>query len=97
MIGCLVRNGRWDLGGVSSQREADGVDGNTVGFMTAPELEMTVSFPGVVDGVPVCYLGEEGAGVRGERVEVQAVGCEDEELYLLVLSPENMFHALHML
>lgn len=38
--------------------------------MAAPELEMAVSFPGVVDGVPVCYLGEEGTGVRGEGVEV---------------------------
>jgi hypothetical protein len=43
--------------------------------VTAPELEMAVAFPGVVDRIPVCDFGEEGTGVGGEGVEVETVDC----------------------
>ena len=55
-----------------------GVDGDAVWtkavdgavFLVASiEFEMAVTFPGVVNGVPVGDFGEEGTGIFGERVE----------------------------
>jgi hypothetical protein len=42
----------------------------------APEVEVAVALPGVVELVGVGDLGEEGAGVLGEGVEEDAVDDE---------------------
>jgi len=46
----------------------------------APELEMAVTLPGVVELVAIGDFGEPGAGILGERVEEEAVNDEGEEL-----------------
>lgn len=57
------------------EREAIGTkaDNGPVFLVAAPELQVSVAFPGVVGGVEVCEFGEEGARVFGEGVEVEAV------------------------
>lgn len=62
--------------GVDGERVGPEADEFAVFLVHAPELEVPVTFEGVVGHVAVGQLGEEGAGVFGEGVEEEAV--EDE-------------------
>jgi len=39
----------------------------------APEVEVTLAAVGLVELVKVCEAGEEGAGILGERMEVETI------------------------
>ena len=49
-------------------------------LMAPPEFEMSVAFPGVVGGVEICDFRPEGSRVFGERMEVEAVDDEANEI-----------------
>ena len=48
--------------------------------MQAVEIQVSVSFDGVVDGVPICDFANPWAWIFGERVESQAVDGRCEHL-----------------
>jgi hypothetical protein len=50
----------------------------------APELELSVTLPGVVELVAICDLGEERAWVFGQRVEEDSVDDNSDALNMLV-------------
>ena len=69
-------------GGVGVEGDAVGAeaDDGAVLLVEAPELEVPVALVGVVELVGVGELGDDGAGVLGERVEEDAVDAEREGL-----------------
>lgn len=59
--------------GVDGERVGPEADEFAVFLVHTPELEMPVTFEGVVGHVAVGQLGEQGTGVFGEGVEEEAV------------------------
>lgn len=52
----------------------------TVFLVQSPKLQVTIALPGVVQLVAIRELGDERAGILGERVEEDAVDGDGEEL-----------------
>lgn len=61
------------LVGVEADRVGAETDDRAVSLVHAPELELSVALPGVVELVAICDLGEERTWVFGERVEEDSV------------------------
>jgi hypothetical protein len=61
------------LVGVEADRVGTETDDRAISLVHAPELELSVALPGVVELVAICDLGEERAWVFGERVEEDSV------------------------
>lgn len=61
------------LVGVEADRVGAETDDRAVSLVHAPELELSVALPGVVELVAICNLGEERTWVFGERVEEDSV------------------------
>jgi hypothetical protein len=60
-------------GSVKADTVGAEADDSAIFLVEAPELEVPVAFPGVVEHVGICELGEEWARVFGQRVEEEAV------------------------
>jgi hypothetical protein len=71
---------------VERDRVGAEADSLAVLLVQAPELEVTVAAPGVVEVVGVGDLGQDGAGVPGERVEEDAVDDEADGLDNVLVS-----------
>lgn len=71
-------------GRVGVERDAVGAEADNLAVLLvhAPELEVAVALVGVVELVGIGDLGQEGAGVLGERVEEDAVDDEEGSLYI---------------
>ena len=52
--------------------------------MHAPELELSVTLPGVVELIAICDLGKERTWVLGQRVEPDSVDDNSDALNMLV-------------
>ncbi len=52
----------------------------TIFLVTSPKLKMSITFPCMVDGVPVRDLCQERAWVFGKRVKGKAVNSENARL-----------------
>ena len=52
----------------------------TVFLMASPELEMPVTLPCIVNGVPICELGQEWSRILSERVEGETIQRQENEL-----------------
>lgn len=74
-VGSITENRAWDLLELASEMR---LRERTIFLMTSPELEMSVAFPGMIDGVPICDLGQEGPWVLGKRMKGETVHCQNE-------------------
>jgi hypothetical protein len=41
----------------------------TILFVTTPELEVSVTFPSMIGKIEIGYLGKQGTGIGGKRME----------------------------
>jgi hypothetical protein len=53
---------------------------STIFLMASPEFQMSVSFPSMVDLIPICDLGQEGSRMFGKWMECEAIDNQEREL-----------------
>lgn len=68
-IGFVAVDGLQRRVGVNREAVGPKSDDWSVRLVASPELEMAVSFPCVIHGVPVCDLGEERSWIFRQRME----------------------------